>query len=838
MALAKTLVIVESPAKARTLARYLGSGYVVRASKGHVKDLPKNTLGVRVEEGFEPQWVVVEGRGPVLKELKEAARAVDRILLATDPDREGEAISYHIAEELKPLGKPIARVWLREITQRGVRESLKELRDIDQNLVEAQFARRILDRLVGYQISPLLWDKVWRGLSAGRVQSVALRLIVEREREIERFVPQEYWTVRALVQPEGRPAFWVRLVRQAGRKIQLPDEASARAAEQVLRKAKYVVLRVEKKRKHRTPPPPFITAKLQQAAAQRWRWPALKTMTIAQRLYEGVDLPQGRMGLITYMRTDSVRISEEAIQAARAFIREHFDARDLPATPRRFKAKADAQDAHEAIRPTHVDLTPDTVRPHLSPDEARLYELVWQRFVASQMADAEVDVTTVTVQAGDYELEARGEVLVYPGYLRLYQEELPEAEEPEADAERLPPLKEDEVLALQDLEIKQNFTQPPPRYTEATLIRELERRGIGRPSTYATIVSIIQNRDYVMKDRQFFRPTALGRLVCDLLERFFPDMMDYDYTARVEASLDEVEQGKKRRQEILQAFYQVLLRQIRKARKDMPSYKQGVEQATSCPACGEGRLILRWSRNGGFFHCSRQTEGCTYKADYEAALMTPTSEVGTREAPTDAATASRVAPPCPRCGRPMTLRPSFAGTLRRRNLGTLGNRRIGEWKCPVCQIRAVHGTSWPAIRTDRTCAAGHAPIVLRSGPYGYYYRCTEPDCKATAPLYADVPCLADGCPGEMVARFVRRGNASSAQHRRLFYGCNRYPACSFTFSGTIVRKACPVCGAPYQVQLGRQTVCARPTCTRSARKASDATTAFERSPQSATPKPK
>jgi len=803
MAEAKTLVIVESPAKARTLARYLGAGYIVRASKGHVKDLPKNKLGVQVDKGFEPQWVVVEGRGAVLKELKEAARTVDRILLATDPDREGEAISYHIAEELRPLGKPIARVWLREITQRGVAEALKDLRDIDRNLVEAQFARRILDRLVGYQISPLLWEKVWRGLSAGRVQSVALRLIVEREREIERFVPQEYWTIRALVQPEGGPAFWVRLVRRAGQKVHLPDEAAARAAEQALRSAEYVVLRVEKKRRHRTPPPPFITARLQQAAAQRWRWSAQKTMAVAQRLYEGVDLPQGRMGLITYMRTDSVRISEEAIQAARAFIREHFDARDLPATPRRFKTKADAQDAHEAIRPTHVDLTPDAVRPHLSPDEARLYELVWKRFVASQMADAEVDVTTVTVRAGDYELEARGEVLVYPGYLRLYQEELPETEEPEADAERLPPLREGEVLALRDLEVKQNFTQPPPRYTEATLIRELERRGIGRPSTYATIVSIIQNRDYVVKERQFFRPTALGRLVCDLLETFFPDMMDYDYTARMEASLDEVEQGKKRRQEILQAFYRVLLRQLRQAQKDMPSYKQGVELTTPCPACGEGRLILRWSRNGGFLYCSRQAEGCAYKADYEAALTPPASKTGADgETSAEAAT-----PPCPRCGQPMTLRK---------------DRRDTVLECSTCQIRAVHGTSWPAVRTDRTCAAGHAPIVLRSGPYGYYYRCTEPDCKATAPLYADVPCLADGCPGEMVARFARRANASSARRHQLFYGCNRYPACTFTFSGTIVRKACSACGAPYQVRFGRRVLCVRPTCARRAGRASAA----------------
>jgi|FaiFalFF_MnMetaG_3_1042247.scaffolds.fasta_scaffold02167_3 DNA topoisomerase-1 len=791
MAESKTLVIVESPAKARTLARYLGPGYIVRASKGHVKDLPKNRLGVAVERGFEPQWVVVEGRDAVLKELKSTARTVDRILLATDPDREGEAISYHIAEELKPLGKPIARVWLREITRRGVTEALKELRDIDPHLVEAQFARRILDRLVGYQISPLLWDKVWRGLSAGRVQSVALRLIVEREREIERFVPQEYWTIRALVQAEGRPAFWVRLVRRAGQKISLPDEASAREAERVLRSAEYVVLRVETKRKRRTPPPPFITAKLQQAAAWAWRWSAQKTMAVAQRLYEGVDLPQGRMGLITYMRTDSTRISEEALQAARAFIQEHFDARDLPPQPRRFKVKAEAQDAHEAIRPTHVDLTPDAVRPHLSADEARLYELIWKRFVASQMADAEVDVTTVTVQAGDYELEARGEVLVYPGYLRLYQEEFPEAEEPEADAERLPPLKEGEVLALQDLEVRQNFTQPPPRYTEATLIRELERRGIGRPSTYATIVSIIQNRDYVVKDRQFFRPTALGRLVCELLETFFPDMMDYDYTARMEASLDEVEQGKKRRQEILQAFYQVLLRQLRQAQKDMPSYKQGVETPTPCPACGEGRLILRWSRNGGFLYCSRQAEGCTYKADYEAALQAPvaSTESDGKEAPAT----------CPLCSRPMTLR---------------RNRRETVLECPDGHVRAVHGTPWPAIRADRTCSAGHAPIVLRSGPYGYYYRCTEPDCKATAPLYADVPCLAEDCPGEMVARWARPG-----KRRRLFYGCSRYPACNFTFSGTIVRKACPACHAPYQVRFGRRTVCVRPTCTRKVRPA-------------------
>ena len=789
MAQAKTLVIVESPAKARTIGKYLGANYIVRASMGHVKDLPKNKLGVDIEKNFEPHFITIKGKEKVLSEIRKAAKEADRVLLATDPDREGEAIGWHIAQVLKKYEKPIARIWLREITRSGLQAALKQPREINLNRVEAQFTRRILDRLVGYQISPILWDKIWRGLSAGRVQSVALRLIVEREREIEAFVPEEYWRIRVQLHDGSHPPFWARLVRKNGKKLRIPDETTARSIEEELANAVFIVDSVKKKRRKKAPPPPFITATLQQEAARRFRWPARRTMEIAQRLYEGVDLPEGRTGLITYMRTDSVRVSEEAIGSARNLIKSMFGDEALNPKIRKFRTGKAAQDAHEAIRPTAVTRTPDQLRGVLNDDEFRLYELIWRRFMASQMADAEYDVTTVVIRAGDYEFEVRGEILVKTGFLAVYQSpengaksETAETsdEEKAPSGQLLPPLKKDQHLHKQQIETTQHFTQPPPRYTEASLIRELEKRGIGRPSTYATILSVIQNRDYVVKNGATFHPTALGRLVCQLLEEFFPDLMDYQYTARMEAALDKIEQGKTNRVRLLTRFYRSFSKELEKARNGMPSYKAGVRLENPCPKCGETALILRWSRNGGFVYCEQDT--CDFKIDYEHWLQPP--DPNAVEGPES----------CPRCGSPMNVQHGRHGMYA---------------ACEKCGLTIAIDDRWPLIRTDRTCPEGHQPLVLKKGPYGPYYSCIRDDCKGTRPVYLDLPCLQPDCNGEIVLRTFRRGRIF-----RTFYGCDRYPDCQFSFSGMPVREPCPECGAPYQVQTGRTLRCMNPECSR------------------------
>lgn len=785
----KTLVIVESPAKARTIGKYLGKDYIVRASMGHVKDLPKNKLGVDIENNFEPHFITIKGKEKVLSEIRKAAKTADAIIVATDPDREGEAIGWHIAQDLRSrFDKPIVRIWLREITRQGLQEALKDPRAIHEKRVEAQFARRILDRLVGYQISPILWDKIWRGLSAGRVQSVALRLIVEREREIDKFVPREYWRIRALLHDGEHPPFWARLVRKSGQTLRIPDESTARAIVDDLKNASFIVESVEKKRRKKAPPPPFITATLQQEAARRFRWPARRTMEIAQRLYEGIDLPEGRTGLITYMRTDSVRVSDEAVQSVRQWIHKSLGKDALSPRVRLFKKGKSSQDAHEAIRPTDVNRTPEALKNLLGPDEWRLYELIWNRFVASQMADAEFDSTVIKIKAGEYELEAKGEVLVKPGFLALYQESAglekedgnEETEtEPDEGKVMLPPLKAKQALTLQNLEPTQHFTQPPSRYTEASLIRELEKRGIGRPSTYATILSIIQNRDYVVKNGQTFHPTALGRLVCQLLEEFFPDLMDYQYTARMESALDKIEDGKIDRVRLLKRFYQSFSTELEKARKEMPSYKAGVSLETPCPQCGKPSLILRWSRNGGFVYCDN--ENCDFKIDYEHWLKPPDQN------------AIQGPEICPRCNE--------------KKMSVQFGRHGAFSQCESCKLRVDLDDRWPLIRNDRSCPEGHTPLVLRKGPYGPYYTCVEDTCKGTRPVYLDLPCLKPDCDGEIVLRTYRRGRIV-----RTFYGCTNYPNCDFTFSGQPLREPCPDCDAPFRVISGRTTRCYNSSC--------------------------
>ena len=608
----KRLVIVESPAKARTLAGILGPEYDIRASIGHVRDLPKSRLGVDIDHGFTPRYLIPKEKRPVVQEIRNAADHVDEIYLATDPDREGEAISWHLVEAAELRDRPHQRVVFHEITPEAVREAFRHPRPIDRRLVDAQQARRVLDRLVGYRISPLLWKKIRRGLSAGRVQSVALRMVVEREREIQNFQPREYWTIDAdLTKAAGDngKAFIARLVGPVGkRKVEIPNREEADRLAALLRAASYQVTDLKQKPQSRRPAPPFTTSTLQQEASRRFGLSARRIMALAQQLYEGLELPaEGQAGLITYMRTDSTHIAESAKQEARAYISRRFGGDFVPPTPRSYRTKAKrAQEAHEAIRPTSVLREPASLRGILSREQLRLYTLIWQRFVACQMADALFDLTTVTVEAqppGAADrllLRASESVLRFPGYRQLYQEMRDEADEKESGADGLPPLAPGDALRLLDLRPEQHYTEPPPRYTEATLVKALEGNGIGRPSTYAPILSTIQGRGYVHRDGRTLVPQELGFIVNDLLVEHFPDVFDVKFTAEMEEELDEIAQGERPWEPVVRQFYDPL-----EAALESAAAAPRVEEVTdqSCDKCGRP-MVARWGRYGRFLACS------------------------------------------------------------------------------------------------------------------------------------------------------------------------------------------------------------------------------------------
>lgn len=608
--MAKSLVIVESPAKARTIKKYLGKDFDVEASSGHLIDLPSNRLGVDIEKNFKPQYVVISDKKKFLGQLEKAAKKVEKIYLASDPDREGEAIAWHIVDRLKIKNRAF-RVLIYEITEKAVQEAIRNPISLSQERFEAQQARRVLDRLVGYQVSPILWKKVRRGLSAGRVQSVALRIIVEREREIENFKPEEYWTVEAslkeILESNGI-SFIAFLVKYDGKKVEIQNEKQALEIVEALKNKKYSVVSVERKERIRNTLPPFITSTVQQEASRKLRFPVKKTMSIAQRLYEGLELgEEGPVGLITYMRTDSVRISEHAVAEARSYIGENYGADFLPETPNIFKLKKSAQDAHEAIRPTAVATTPDSVKPFLSEDEFELYKLIWQRFIASQMSPAVYDQTIVEIEAGKGLFRVTGSVMKFPGFTAIYmegKEEEEEAKEKEEDA-KLPELSEGEELKLLNLEGKQHFTQPPPRFTESSLVKELEEKGIGRPSTYSTILSTIQEREYVVREKNRLKPTLLGSSVTDLLIQGFPEVMDVQFTADMEEKLDEVEEGTVNWVELLQKFYKGFSNRLTQAESSMRSLRrEGVPTDIECENCGSS-MIIKWGKKGEFLSCSR-----------------------------------------------------------------------------------------------------------------------------------------------------------------------------------------------------------------------------------------
>ncbi|MEW6218397.1 MAG: type I DNA topoisomerase [Thermodesulfobacteriota bacterium] len=741
----KSLVIVESPAKARTLQKYLGRDFLVKASVGHVIDLPPRALGVDIEHDFTPQYVTIKGKGPVIKDLQKAAGQADTIFLASDPDREGEAIAWHIAQLLAAARRPIRRALFHELTKKAILAALAEAADLNQDRFEAQQARRILDRLVGYQISPLLWDKVRRGLSAGRVQSVAVRMICDREEAIEAFRPEEYWTIGAGLTGPRPPAFVAQVDKEAGKKIRLPDETAALRVVADLRPATFVVRDLDRKEKKRHPSPPFITSTLQQDANRKLRFSAKKTMTLAQRLYEGIELgDEGPVGLITYMRTDSVRTSAEAIAEVRTLIDTRFGKDHLPGKPVFYRSKKGAQDAHEAIRPTQVALTPEEVAPLLDRDLAALYSLIWKRFVASQMAPALYDQTVILIEAGRYELKATGSVLRFPGFLAVYEEGRDEGAEEEA-ALPLPALAKGETLTLTELTPKQHFTQPPPRYTEATLVRALEENGVGRPSTYATILSTIVDKEYVAVEERKLRPTDLGRLVNGLLVQHFPGILDVEFTAGMEEHLDQVEDGTRPWLAILKEFYGPFAESLERAREEMQSVRRRITPTgIPCPACG-AKLVVRWGRNGEFLACENYPT-CKHTADFQR-------QTDGTIVPLERPSPEPSQEMCDKCGRPM---------------------------------------------------------VFKQGRLGRFLACSGyPECKSTRALGTGVPCPASDCDGELVARVSKRGKP--------FFGCNRYPKCTFALWDKPVARSCPACSAPYVVEKvskdGRRRLrCAQRSC--------------------------
>src|SRR6266850_1622987 len=636
----KSLVIVESPAKARTIGKYLGPGFEVRASNGHVRDLPKSKLGVDIEHGFQPSYILIKGKAKIVKELKQSARQATIIYLAPDPDREGEAIAWHLAETLGNGSEGrIRRLAFYEITKRGVLSALEAPRSIDMNKVHAQQARRVLDRLVGYQVSPFLWKTVRYGLSAGRVQSVALRLICEREDEVRAFVPREYWTLDADLATRKDEVFRARVQKKDGEKFALETEAQAREAAAELGKQSFQVTRVRTQEKKRNPLPPFITSTLQQESFQRLGFSAKKTMVVAQQLYEGMDVgTEGATGLITYMRTDSTRTSAEALAEVRDFVQVTFGPNYLPPEARTFRSRETSQDAHEAIRPTSIARTPASMKHHLEPDQYRVYELIWQRFVASQMNPALVLTTTADITAGAYLLRASGSRIKFDGFTRAYSSTLIEETGPEAT--KLPALHEGDALKQMGILPEQHFTTPPPHYTEASLVKTLEEKGIGRPSTYATIVGTILTRDYVLRDRGKLIPTELGMTVWKLLHEMFGDVFDVEFTAKMERELDRIETGKDRWADVVGNFYKPFQVDLAAAESQRESLKASLaeESDRECPQCGS-KMVKRYGRNGPFLACPRYPECKT--------TMPVEEEAESAVVPTQ---------PCPLCESPMRVR--------------------------------------------------------------------------------------------------------------------------------------------------------------------------------------
>jgi len=690
----KSLLIVESPTKVNTLKKIVGKDFIIKASVGHLKDLPKKKLGVDIDNNFEPEYITIRGKGKILQELKTAAKKAEKIYLAPDPDREGEAIAYHIGNEVSRFTKgKIYRVLFNEITKKAVKEALDNPTELNPDRVNAQQARRILDRLVGYKISPILWKKVHRGLSAGRVQSVALRIVCEREREIQAFETKEYWSITLDLEGSCKPNFQAKLFKIENEKAEIRNKEEADKILKDLEGIPLVLDSITKKERKRNPSAPFITSSLQQEASRKLNFSPKKTMMLAQKLYEGIKLDKkGTVGLITYMRTDSVRLSDQALEDVRSFIPERYGKEYLPTKPNTYKSKKSAQEAHEAIRPTDVNLDPNSIKEHLEKDLFRLYQLIWARFVSCQMVPAVLDTTQFDITSGNYLFRSNGSILKFPGFMKVYVEGQDDANSEKVDTKDsdriLPPLNKGEELNLLEISPEQHFTQPPARFTEAMLVRELEEKGVGRPSTYASIISVIKDRDYIQNEERRLKPVELGFMINDLLVENFPDLMTTEFTAKMEGQLDEVEEGNIEWKKVLQSFYTPFKKDLEEAEKKMKDFKAEVEETDEvCEKCNEP-MIIKWGRFGKFMACSGYPD-CKNTKD----IKKPGSEEE---------------------GTPDEV----------------------DGNCDLCQ----------------------SALIIKRGRFGKFIACsTYPECKFTKPIGLGITCPEDNCKGEIAPRRTKKG---------------------------------------------------------------------------------
>ena len=814
--MAKNLVVVESPAKAKTINKYLGKDFIVKASIGHIKDLPSKGLGVDVQNNFAPEYEIIpdskkRNNKKIVADLKKTAKTAEAIYLAADPDREGEAICQHLAEEIVPKkpAVPTYRVMFNEITKRAVQEAFEHPKQIDEHLVDAQQARRVLDRLVGYKVSPLLCRTIGGRLSAGRVQSVALRMVVEREREIEAFVKTEYWTIAANLTAGQPPPFDARLLKAGDQTVKtsgfdqdlkkteilIGNDSQANEIVDEAKQQTFMVSNVTTKERKRNPVPPFITSKLQQEASRKLGFPVKRTMMIAQHLYEGVEIgEEGSVGLITYMRTDSTRVGEAALGEARGFIDQQYGPNYLPEKAIHYRSKKDAQDAHEAIRPTEVSRTPDSLANYLKPEELKLYRLIWQRFVASQMMPALFDQTTIDIKAGRFIFRATGSVQKFDGFLKVYQEGRDEKTEDDEDDRTLPLVIEGETLTLNKIDPEQHFTEPPPRYTEATLVKVLEEKGIGRPSTYAAIMTTIQDREYVEKKEGRFHPTALGKTVNDvLIEGGFDDLFNESYTARMEEELDEIEEGKLKWTDALAEFYDKFKQDLSKFQKYAKEIKEKETPTEEvCLKCGTPGMVMKLGRFGKYLKCNN----CGATRDAE-----PVAVDGDGSSTQASADGEEEIEACELCGKPMQLKRGRFGPF------------YGCSGYPECRnIRKISKSgklTAPPEPIDETCPVDGAQLVKRQGRFGEFISCSNyPKCKYIKRETTGVACPRPGCKGELIVKRSKRG--------KIFYGCSEYPKCETVFWDKPVQEKCPQCGAPFLLEKttkkGTTRRCANEEC--------------------------
>lgn len=766
--MSKNLLVVESPAKARTIKKYLGPDFKIMASVGHVKDLPVKKLGVDIENDFKPEYVTIKGKGKVLKSLKDAAKQADAVYLAPDPDREGEAIAWHIAQELNNTKNPVYRVLFNELTPKAIREAVASPQQLHEEKFQSQQARRILDRLVGYQLSPLLWKRVKRGLSAGRVQSVAVKMICDRECEIRAFKPEEYWSLTAHLRSTEPLPFKAKFVKYEGKKAELKNESQVLDIVSKTKDHDFVVQKVAKKQKRKNASPPFITSLMQQEAHGKLRFTAKKTMAIAQNLYEGIELgDRGQVGLITYMRTDSFRLSNDALVSVRDYILKQFGKAYLPDKPNFYRSRKGAQEAHEAIRPTTTELDPDTVKPYLSKDQFALYSLIWNRFVACQMNPAIHNQTQADIFAGPSLFKASGSELVFDGFTKIYRNDKSKSDAKDGDEPQLPPLEQGQRVKLDKLEPAQHFTQPPPRYTEASLIKALEENGIGRPSTYAAILANISNRDYVSVEKRRFKPTELGFLVTDLLVHGFPDILNTSFTAKMENNLDQIERGEIDWLRVMKDFYKSFHKDLETAEQEM---KGEIQTDVRCPVCHRP-MAIKSGKNGIFLACTGYPEcknTTNFSRDEEGNIIV--------EQPPEVSEDEK---PCEKCGRPMVAKTGKFGAF----LACSGY--------PECKnTRDINSADLDdsAQVSGAKCKVCGADMVVKRGQAGQrFLACSKyPECTHTESISTNVPCPNEGCNGMIVEKASRKG--------KIFYACNQYPDCRFATWDEPYDDVCPVCG--------------------------------------------